>query len=267
MINYDAKFAPKQIVGHPYGADNGLFSPWKIAANSSNGDLYIVDKPNHTIHVLDKYRQYLRPFQCGADRESFAPQDIAVTDNNLVAASDTLHKRIVLFDLQGRMVSQITRDEGRFVFPVGVAYWRGRLYITDFRRVQVYDTVDGRFVQSFSHADVKCLWGIFVDDYGILVSDPLGNRIYSFSLHGRLLWKAGRRTDIDVLSKPCGLSRDPLGYVLVADNGNERVQVFTPEGAHIHSMIRVEGNPTDVIVQGDGSVVVCLQDYDGIVVY
>ena len=265
-IDYISTHNPIHCIHAHVFTDGRLFNPVAIAVDSSTGNMFISDMvANGKIHVLDKHRRYVHSIPCTIDGHSFRPAGLAVTDNGLVAVSDTDNKRVVILNQQGLVVTLISDADGQFVHPVGVAYWRGCLYIADYKRVQVLDT-DGGFVRSFSHVDIQMLWGIFVDDRGIIVSDKWGHCIHSFSLDGRLQWKMGKKgASSSELKYPRGVSRDPHGFVLVADNGNQRVQVLAPDG-NPHAAIHVNGRLTNVIVLQDGTFAACLPNY-GLAIY
>jgi hypothetical protein len=67
----------------------------------------------------------------------------------------------------------------------------------------------------------------------VFVADRVLDRIQEFTPGGKLLalWGAGG-SSVGELSEPAGLTLDCHGDLLVADTGNNRVQVFTGVAAH-----------------------------------
>jgi sugar lactone lactonase YvrE len=55
-----------------------------------------------------------------------------VSDGGLVIVADTGNRRLQVFDLEGRFLTQVTETgDGGFQRPVGLAVSRDRLYVAD----------------------------------------------------------------------------------------------------------------------------------------
>lgn len=94
-------------------------------------------------------------------------------------------------------------------------------------------------------------------DGDLYVCDGYANaRVHRFSADGQLRhsW-GGPGTGPGQFNLPHGIFVAPDGRVLVADRENERIQLFTCEGAYLTSWTDVQ-RPTDVVVDAAGRVYV-----------
>lgn len=60
--------------------------------------------------------------------------------------------------------------------------------------------------------------------YLCLLLDPYGNVLHVFGREG---------SEPGQLKHPRGITTDPQGFILVADSGNNRIQVFRPDGSYV----------------------------------
>jgi len=145
----------------------------------------------------------------GSEPGSFDwPRGVDVSDDGFVYVADSRNHRIQKFTAGGEFVTQwglfggcpeTTPSPGTFCEPWDVAVGPdGAIYVADTwaHRVQKF-TADGEFVTQ---------WGSFGQH---TVDDPLG---------------------VGAFYGPRGIAVGSGGEVYVADTGNKRVQVFTPDG-------------------------------------
>ncbi len=126
--------------------------------------------------------------------------------------------------------------------------------------VTVYDQ-NGKFKQIISTEDFDCPGFVCARQNGTVLVSDIGNDVIRVSgPDGRLTLQVGSSgSDPVQLSVPVGLDTDDDGNVLVADNGNKRLQVFDMIGrckAVIDSDVSkgAELNPWDLSVTNDGHV-------------
>ena len=67
-------------------------------------------------------------------------------------------------------------------------------------------------------------------------------------------------------SSPRGMSTDGKGNILVADYGNNRVQVFKENGT-FEQVIKCDGKPTDVAVDSEGKIHVTIHNQNHVQVF
>lgn len=128
----------------------------------------------------------------------------------------------------------------RLQHPLGVATDdAGRIYVTDTsQRVYVLAS-DGRYLNSFGSRGSEP--GQFQEAYGIAVtadliavSDYALHCIHLFDSAGRFRRRLGQpgRGPGDFL-RPCSVAIDKSGRMAVIDRGNNRVQIFRPDGTFV----------------------------------
>lgn len=193
----------------PYGLDMG-----------TNGYLYVVDRSNNRIHVVDTNGTYILKWGSygSGDGQFNSPQDVAVATNGLVFVADTGNNRIQVFDSTGSFVrkwgSQGSGD-GQFDALRGVAVHEASgLVLASERnnfRVQVFQQ-DGTFVRKwgsfgsldgqFEGYDGPCV-DIGIDDL-VYVADPGNGRIQVFDIDGNFIrkWGAGNHSNLRISAGP-----------------------------------------------------------------
>lgn len=128
--------------------------------------------------------------------------------------------------------------------PRGIAASEGLLYIadTDNNRVLVV-TPDGEVVRSIGDEILLQPWGVDVGADGLVyVADTWNHQVKVFTQEGELRHAWGHHgvlpgdTSLDALWGPRDIAVGPEGLVYVADTGNKRVRVFTPEGEWVRDI-------------------------------
>ncbi|XP_045452242.1 RING finger protein nhl-1-like [Melitaea cinxia] len=197
-----------------------MLCPVQIAFMKSIGEIYVTDKWKHCIHVFSKDGEYLRSIgQKGSRVGMFRSPEGITTDNanNLIYVADTGNDRVQVIDIEGKFVDQYgvsTKPQAihtsslwetkevvctEFNAPTSVAITNDRVIILDSgnRRVKIYNKQDKSKILEFG---------------------SLGQRKGQFR-------------------QPEVLAVDPMGFILVGDSGNCRVQVFKSNG----QLVRVFG--------------------------
>ena len=137
----------------------GLNSPSDLIVSES-GDIYVVDKVNNRIVVLDDrgaIKEEISSFEQNGVKDTFnAPGGIFITKNGDLYICDTANERIVQLDNSRKFIKQITLTSGEtlptdFVFApskVGVD-GSGRIFVvsTGFNNGLLEFTKDGNFVR------------------------------------------------------------------------------------------------------------------------
>ena len=164
-----------------------------ITINAINNKVYVVDKENHCVQVLNSDLTFSSTIgkEGGQKGEFSHPCGIAYDSTGNIYVAESGNYRIQVFTSTGKSLRMFWSDsEGReeLYRPVGIALdGEDKLYVTEFGndRVSVF-TSDGQLVTSFG-------------DYG----EGLGE-----------------------FSDPSGLTVDSNGVMYVCDESNKRLQVF-----------------------------------------
>ena len=163
-----------------------------IGFNKKNGKLYVCDRDNHRIQIL------------GTD--------------------------LTLYCSFGSSGSGF----GQFNCPYNIAFDRsGIVYVADINnhRIQVF-TPEGLYLRKFgcegSGAEkLSSPTGIAIDGDQVYITEHGNNRVSVFSTEGRFLKSSGRKGKGKAQFKsPRSIRANKDGFILIADRGNDRIQVF-----------------------------------------
>ncbi|MFQ5559346.1 MAG: NHL repeat-containing protein, partial [Nitrospinota bacterium] len=110
---------------------NPIF-PGRLAIDAS-GKLYVTDKGNGRILVLDKDGGFLREISFPGRRTSFS--DIRVDPEGILYALSTIDRKVYIFGRNGKLMKEfgeMGEGSGQFLFPVSLAVDKlKRVYVLD----------------------------------------------------------------------------------------------------------------------------------------
>ncbi len=190
------------------------------------------------------------------------PLAVAVDDDGLVYVSDTSNNRIQVFTEDGRWVRKWGahgKGPGQFDFPYGIAVRDGKVYVADKNnyRIQIF-LPDGRFVGMIPPAPRPDARGFIplnmnVGADGNLYVTSLDHRILVFDKKDSLIKEFGRGgSGKGELAYPNGVAVDETGRIWVADSGNARIQVFSPDAGQVVMTIGGEFVvPRGIVIRGE----------------
>ncbi|XP_075980968.1 tripartite motif-containing protein 2-like isoform X2 [Anticarsia gemmatalis] len=197
-----------------------MLCPVHIAFMKSLGEIYITDKWKHCIHVFSKDGEYLRSVgQKGSRVGTFrSPEGIATDNaNQLIYVVDTGNDRI-----------QVIQPDGKFVDQIGVA-----------TKPQTSEAASLWQTKDILCTELNAPTSVAVTNDRVVVLDSGNRRVKVYNKHDKSkiieFGSMGQRKG--QFRQPEVLAVDPLGYILVGDSGNCRVQVFKPSG----QLVRVFG--------------------------
>lgn len=164
----------------------------------------------------------------------YRPVRIALKSNGEIAVADYNRKKICFFDEKLQFTSSIALPKA----PLSIAYSSdGNIYAgvsNDILLVSASGTIINRF--SENGAVIKSPVGIAVSQSGLVYAiDREMNRVNVFALNGELQFSFGTYgTNDGEFSVPSDIAIDKSsGKIIVADAGNSRIQVFSPQGIYI----------------------------------
>ena len=160
--------------GRPSESDfNG---PRGIAINSNTGMIYVADRYNHRIRVLNKDLTYLHQFGSEGSQpgQLHHPYDVAIAKNGTVYVADSYNHRIQVFTAEGKYLKHFGTkgsEDGQLQNPFGVSVdLHQNVFVTDAgnRRICIFNR-QGHFITSIGkHWGFHDLRGIAVDENGVI---------------------------------------------------------------------------------------------------
>jgi tripartite motif-containing protein 2/3/tripartite motif-containing protein 71 len=154
--------------------------PSGVAVNTTNGMVYVVDKENHFVQILNSDLTFSSVFgEYGQGRGEFRePWSIACDSTGKVYVTDSRNHRIQVFTAEGEFLSMFGKrghGMGELDCPIGIAVDAGGIvYVSEGgnRRLSVFNS-DGRFVKSFGKegegpGEFQFPIGLAVDSSGVV---------------------------------------------------------------------------------------------------
>ena len=240
--------------------------PWGVAVAPS-GAIFVADNSYHWIHVFDCHKKHVRTFsQQGSGYGQLKnPTGLAVDANGLLYISG-YNDRIDVFREDGTAVRQI--GAGQLTNPWNVTIHNCQLYIVEYgnHRISIF-TLEGQFIRAIgsqgtnpgqfttpSAVAFSADGDMFVTDYS--------NRVQIFTPEGVYKRDFGK----EELSNPLDILVTADNIVLVADQSNSRIAIFSTIGQLIHSFA-VGTAPYAVAVDYNGDLLVSLNGHKQVAVY
>lgn len=226
-----------------------LNEPWGVAVGP-DGSVYVSDTWNHRVQKFDTNGKFIKMWGSFGQSDAthpdvlYGPRGISVDANGHVYLADTGNKRIVVFDADGKYITQIGSEGfevGKFSEPVDVKLdAKGNVYVTDTwnQRVQVFSpSADGTIftpslqwpINGWKSQTLDNKPYIAVAPNGhVFVTDPEGYRVIEFTSTGTPVQLWGTYgTDNSSFGLASGIAIDAQGQVWVTDSANGRVMRFT----------------------------------------
>ncbi|KAF6032481.1 hypothetical protein EB796_009211 [Bugula neritina] len=242
-----------------------LFWPWYCDISNS-GDIAIADTDNNRIQV----------FQSSQNTSIFPPYGgLGVKEGDLksprsvkyspipgtsFAVADTGNKRISMLRINyklGQIEHVFSFGQTIFVEPSDVAVDRrnGNIVVADsgLNKVLInnqYGECIGELEQrGFQFCRPSAVTVTHDGKSDIYVSDSGNHCIRKFTCNGDYVGALGRLgAEEGEFNTPRGIALDRQGYVYVADEFNNRVQMFTPDLAHVTTVVSSVPRPKGVAV-------------------
>ena len=165
------------------------------------------------------------------------PMDTTVS-GSFIYVTDAKEKRIIVFDSGGTPLFTFGKDgtkEGQFKFPYGISTdGKGQIYVADLYngKISIHNE-KGEFKGYFAakNKEITAPAGLRIIGDKVYVTDVQENKVFVFSLDGKLLLKIGKPgKGQGEFVAPNAITADADGNIYVVDTGNQRVQVFDSKG-------------------------------------
>ncbi|MEW6003549.1 MAG: 6-bladed beta-propeller [Nitrospirota bacterium] len=213
-----------------------MLRPYGVFADSNR--IYVTDPGIHILHVFDiREKEYFRIKEV-KDKEFVSPIGIAVDKNENIYLSDSVLKRVFMFDKEGKYLRDIGMSES-YSRPTGIAVDEDRVYVVDTlgHKVLVFAKKDGGFLFSFGkNGNEKGYFNyptnIFIGrDKLLYITDSMNFRVQIFDRDGNFISAFGKHGDgSGDFSKPKGIAVDSEDHIYVADAQFDNIQIFDRDG-------------------------------------
>jgi DNA-binding beta-propeller fold protein YncE len=213
-----------------------LTYPQRVRLNSK-GDIFVLDGKQHRILRLNatgEFTGYVEPQGLPGPVPSWIPKSLAIDSNDNLSVLDVSASRVVILNAEGKFQKQLTLPQTDGFFSDVAVDAQGTIFLLDSVTASVYSAA--RDAAAFSLLTmglkeyVNFPISLAVDRKRIYVVDQNGGRIAVLGKDGafqghklRMGWKEGE------LRYPSDICLDDAGKLIIADRGNNRVQVFLRE--------------------------------------
>ncbi len=214
-----------------------IVRPYGLALDKKD-NLLIVDTGSRRVHILHlpdgKYRQ----IPVKKDKLVFlSPIDADVDDDGKIYVSDSMAKKVYVFNRDGKLETTI----GEFMRPTGLAVSSllARIYVVDTmaHKIRVYNSTNEKLLFDLGQrgegpGEFNYPTNICLDAKGNLyVTDSMNFRVQVFDQDGTFLSSFGTAGDgPGTFSKPRGIGVDSDGHIYVADAEFDNIQIFNSKG-------------------------------------
>ncbi|XP_019636664.1 PREDICTED: tripartite motif-containing protein 3-like [Branchiostoma belcheri] len=253
-------------IGGLKGRGAGQFDfPTDVAV--TNFHIFVLDKGNNRVQVLDKRGSFVRAFETG--NEFSKPQGIAVNPSGQVVVTDLGNGTVKIFSQEGELLEYF--GEG-FAKPCGISIhpWTGVVAISDIQKERVtLHRPDGSLLLTLNSRGEgnksfkKPAYVGTLNSGGVLISDNATQSLKLYSRAGEFVRAVGKTTErVDgsgQLRYPRGIIVDNDDNIIVADADNGTVDVFDSNGKFLlHTANKADGlkRPTGLALLGDRRLVV-----------
>lgn len=266
--------------GAPGSGDGQFYSPYGVALDDQ-GNIYVADGSNNRIQKFSPEGYFLFKFgsRGTGDGQFSMAKDVAVDHQGNVYVADQTNNRIQKFSPDGQFLlgfGTFGYEAGQFVSVNDIAVdGQGNVYASDRSKPYVQKfSPTGRLLALINTpglADAIALDGqgnVYVTEFSRTYT-----YIHKISPAGQLLFKFGSYGKGDgQMIFPSGISVDAQGNVFVSDQGNHRLQKFSPTGQFLWQAGHVPANgqfwgPRGIASDKDGNLYVADQNHNRIQVF
>ncbi|XP_033113688.1 tripartite motif-containing protein 3-like [Anneissia japonica] len=271
-IQHISLSAAQRSLGEKYFRHGRLFigGPSGVAITEDQF-IVVADKGNNCIRVFNEIGTHIKSFRCDRGKHPLkCPVGVATYSHNKVIVVDGYY-RVHVFDWTGEHLVGFTcqhltdSSQSRTTSLIGIAVdCRWNIYIvdSDAHCINTFD-IEGVVVRRIGDASrLGKPKGLCLHGDKLFVTDKLSNNIKIFStVDGSYIGKIGhgKGTGPGFFRSPRGIVSDRKGNIIVADYGNNRVQMFDSNGncvRIIESRSSALREPEDVAVFRDGRMVI-----------
>ncbi len=245
------------------GVDNAHFgAPGHIAIDNSD-NLYVADSWGQRVQIFDSSHAYVATVGVsnvpGSDNSHFNQPSGVFVDGTRILVADSNNHRVQIFNRSTRAYLRTLGTGGagsgnnQFNTPTDVAVdSSGNIFVADYgknSRVQQFNS-SYNYVRTLGTTGVPYLTNNYLynrpkglavgPDGSIYMLEANGQRLLKMNPNGLPLWSVGEAgiwgSDNGHFSFPSDVTVDASGKVYVADNSNNRIQIFSSSGGYLATL-------------------------------
>jgi DNA-binding beta-propeller fold protein YncE len=194
------------------------------------------------------------------------PYSIFVDEAGLLYVTDPGAYRVTVIDPKSgdtRHIVETGKEE--FLSPVGIAAFRGRIYVSDsgLNKVFIFGPDGKRFGELAGEFMRPTSLAIDRSRGVMYVTDTLAHLVYRYDLDGRRLGVISRKgLEEGEFNYPTHIWVDNKGSLYVTDSMNFRIMIFSPDGTfetmfgRLGDALGELDKPKGVATDGDGNIYV-----------
>ena len=213
------------------GKGQGEFDePWDITVGEKTGTIAVADTGNNRTQMSTFDGNFLREIKL-----QNAPSSLAFIDSgdiiNIIACIPEDDIILSLFTEGGQLIKHINNEHLKKLYHLSLGS-DGRIVTYDWadRQIKVLSPDGNDLLQSFSAPDCDSFpWCAVYHKDKFFVSYPATNCVKVFNNAGVYLYDIGSE-DEGQLRFPIGLVIDKFNQLIVCDDGNKALQLFTLDG-------------------------------------
>ena len=216
-----------------------LVYPRAITYSPQDQSFFVIDRMARVQH-LDRNGKWINEWRM-PDWQKGKPVGVSVGPDGNVYIADTHYYRVRVYTPGGEFVRQWGSEgtgPGQFTYPTDVAFDdAGNVYVSEYGdndRIQVFDAA-GKYLRefgTFGDGDGQFMrpQSMVIADGLVYVTDSSNHRIVVFRTDGSFVKNlCSRGSALGHLRFPYGLDQDDEGHLLVAEFGNNRIQMIDKE--------------------------------------
>ena len=217
-----------------------LSDPEGIVVNQSTGNIYVADHADSRIEEFSSSGGYVTAFGSSGSGKLKEPHGITLDSSGNVWAADTNNCRVVEYGGSGtfmKAIGECGKGHLQFEGTFDIAFEGGMLYVTDIENERVQEiTPSGTWLAEFGKGgsgpgEFSYPWAIATDPLtsNLYVTSYRSAQVEGFTPEGKFVEEFGHfGSEREETEFPSGLAINSNGTIYVADEGNNRVDVWAP---------------------------------------
>ena len=266
VVDYKNKVKPILSVGGAGKTEGQFNSPWGVTVDYTTDNIYVADRQNNRVQVLNRNGGYLFKFgDTDATGKLNRPFTIAISEKKVfVTSAET--KCVLVYDLNETFLKQIGKKgtgDGEFLCPFGIAIneVNGDIYVCDFysNQVQIFSK-DYSFISHFGNEILKSPRDIkLTRDYIFVLCDN-NPFLVKFDYNLTQVHNVISKSISGHLKCPLGMVIDGDGKLIISDCNNQAVFIFNPKGKLLRKLTDSISRPAGVAIDSQGRIIVVSLD-------